>query len=60
MHFVEFIVFICRVVKEHYDGTPYEGELLYLKLNALLPTFLREFYLEPAFLFPEKFAYDIA
>ena len=58
MKYVEFLVFICRIAKEHYDGTPYEKEAHYLKLDHLMGTFLAECNLEPNFLFAEKFEHD--
>lgn len=58
MKYVEFLVFICRIAKEHYDDSPYEKEASYLKLDHLLPRFLRECQLDPVFRFGEKFEYD--
>ncbi|MFO0117200.1 MAG: hypothetical protein ACK521_06165 [bacterium] len=58
MKFVEFLVFLCRIAKEHYDGSPYEKEAHYLKMDHLMPLFLKECGLEPNFLFSEKFEYD--
>lgn len=57
MVFVEFCVFLCRVTYEHYRGSPYENELMYLKLEKLLPKFLDVLYLTPIFLFGEEFEY---
>lgn len=59
MKYVEFLVFICRISKEHYDGSPYEKEASFLKLDHLMPTFLAECHLEPVFMFGEKFVHDI-
>lgn len=59
MKYVEFLVFICRIAKEHYDGSPYEKEAHYLKLDHLMPTLLKEAKVDPNFLFGEKFEYDI-
>ena len=58
MKYVEFLVFICRIAKEHYDGSPYEKESSYIKLDHLMPTFLAECHLEPVFLFGEQFEHD--
>lgn len=58
MKYVEFLVFLCRVSHEHYKGTVYEKELLYKKLDHLLPSMLAPLYLQPQFLFGEKFALD--
>lgn len=58
MKFVEFLVFICRIAKEHYDNSPYEKEAHYLKMDHLMPLFLKECSLEPNFLFGEKFEHD--
>ena len=55
MKYVEFIVFLCRIAHEHYNKGPYEKELLYLKLDKLLPAFLSPLNLNPVFLFGEKF-----
>ena len=40
MKYVEFIVFLCRVSHEHYSKTKYKEELLYLKLEHLIPNYL--------------------
>lgn len=55
MKYVEFLVFICRISFEHYQGGPYEKELLYLKLDHLMPALLAYLNLQPQFLFSEKF-----
>eukprot|EP00354_Favella_ehrenbergii_P005340 CAMPEP_0170455130 /NCGR_PEP_ID=MMETSP0123-20130129/3174_1 /TAXON_ID=182087 /ORGANISM="Favella ehrenbergii, Strain Fehren 1" /LENGTH=94 /DNA_ID=CAMNT_0010718119 /DNA_START=244 /DNA_END=528 /DNA_ORIENTATION=- len=47
-----------RIAHEHYLGTGYEPELLYLKLDHLMPLFLQPLNLSPIFLFGEKFAKD--
>ena len=49
MKFVEFIVFLCRVTHEHYESTPCRGELLYKKLDHMLPAFLDYVGLQPLF-----------
>lgn len=58
MKYVEFLVFLCRIAKEHYDGSPYEKESAYLKLDHLMPAFLKEAKVEPNFLFGDKFEYE--
>lgn len=55
MKYVEFLVFLCRVVHEHYNGTDKAKELLYLKLDHLMPQILGYLNLQPLFLFNEKF-----
>ena len=40
MKFVEFLVFLCRVSYQHYVNTPYENEMMYLKLEKTLPIYL--------------------
>lgn len=60
MRFVEFIVFICRISHQHYSKTKYKDELLYLKLEHLIPKYLEQFGLNPVFLFGEKFKIDQA
>lgn len=57
MKFVEFLVFLCRIVYEHYRGTPYENEMMYLKLEKIIPKMLDVLYLQPLFLFGEEFEY---
>ena len=57
MKYVEFIVFLCRIAYEHYRGTPYENEMMYLKLEKILPKFLLVLNLQPVFLFYEEFEY---
>ena len=56
MKYVEFLVFLCRVAFEYYRTTPYHDELLYLKLDKLMPSFLAYMSLQPNFLFGDKFA----
>ena len=56
MKYVEFLVFLCRSAFEHYRNTPYQGELLYLKLDKLMPSFLAYMNLQPNFLFGDRFA----
>ena len=57
MKFVEFLVFLCRIAFEHYRNTPYESELMYLKLEKMIPVFLAPINLVPLFLFYEEFEY---
>ena len=40
MKYVEFLVFLCRIAHEHYEGTPYKREALYSKLDHLMDLFL--------------------
>ena len=55
MSYVEFLVFLCRIAYYHYDKTPYREELLFLKLEHLMPDFCAFLGLQPAFLFGERF-----
>ena len=55
MSYVEFLVFLCRIAYYHYDKTPYREELLYLKLDHLIPDFCAFLSLQPAFRFGERF-----
>ena len=57
MKYTEFLVFICRIAYEHYRGTPYENEMLYLKMEKILPKYLAVFNLTCIFLFEEDFEY---
>ena len=59
MKYVEFLVFLCRITHEHYLGSPYEKELLYLKLDHLMPAFLAFVGAQPTFLFGEKFKVEL-
>lgn len=59
MKFVEFIVFLCRIAYEHYSKTNHHEELLYLKLDHLMPAYLAYSNLQPQFLFGEKFKSEI-
>ena len=59
MKYVEFIVFLCRISYEHYAKTEHTAELLYLKLDHLMPAFLAYLSLQPQFLFGEKFKSEI-
>lgn len=57
MKLVEFYVWICRICFEHYRNTPYENEMMYLKIEKLLPIILDAYHLTPVFLFNEEFEY---
>ena len=58
MSYVEFLVFLCRVSKEHYerdsDGI-HSKESMHLKIDHLMPRFLSHVGLEPIFAFGVKF-----
>lgn len=60
MKLVEFFVFLCRISFEHYRGTPYENEMMYLKLEKTVPMYLNYLQLTPIFLFNEEFEYKPA
>mmetsp|Transcript_4014 Transcript_4014/g.5331 ORF Transcript_4014/g.5331 Transcript_4014/m.5331 type:complete len:91 (-) Transcript_4014:600-872(-) len=47
MKYVEFIVFLCRISHEHYSKTIHAEELLYLKLDHLMPAYLAYLNLQP-------------
>jgi hypothetical protein len=57
MKFVEFLVFLCRCALGHYQDTPYANELMYLKLEKLIPQMLAPLNIQPLFLFYEDFEY---
>ena len=57
MKFVEFLVFICRISYEHYRGTPYENEMMHLKIEHTLPLYCNVINAVPQFLFNEAFEY---
>jgi hypothetical protein len=57
MKYTEFLVYLCRVAYEHYRGTHYENEMMYLKIEKLLPKYLAPLNLNPIFLFEEDFEY---
>ena len=58
MNFVEFIVFVCRVCHEAFEKTDKKKELLYLKIDYLMPKLLEPNKLVPLFSFKEKFQVD--
>jgi hypothetical protein len=51
------MVFLCRVTYEHYRGSHFENEMMYLKLEKLLPQYLMVVNATPLFLFNEEFEY---
>ena len=55
MSYVEFLGFLCRVTHEHYETTEHKGELLYKKLDHMLPKYLNYVRIDPGFLFNDKF-----
>lgn len=57
MRYAEFLVFLCRIAYEHYRNTPYHNELMYLKIDKMLPTFLFPNNLNQAFTFNDEFEY---
>ena len=59
MKYVEFIVFLCRISHEHFAKTEHADELLYLKLDHLMPSFLSYVSQQPQFLFGEMFKSEI-
>ena len=59
MKFVEFIVFVCRICHEHYCKTDKKKELLFLKIDHLMPKLLEPNKLVPIFSFNERFVVDI-
>jgi len=50
-------VFLCRIAYEHYRGTHYENEMMYLKLEKTIPMYLNVIGVNPLFLFYEDFEY---
>jgi hypothetical protein len=59
MQYNEFLVFIARVTYEHYKKTNYHNELMYIKIEKMLPAWLAPVYAQPDFGFHVDFAYDI-
>jgi hypothetical protein len=57
MKMVEFLIFMCRISYEHYRGTPYENEMMHLKLEHTLPLYCNVINAVPQFLFNEPFEY---
>merc|ERR1712166_405345 len=54
----EFLVFICRMTYEHYQNTPYKDELMHIKLEKMLPSWLAPVFQSVVFEFGEEFEYD--
>jgi hypothetical protein len=50
---------MCRITYEFYKNTPYHNELMYLKLEKMLPKWLEPVRQAPLFYFDHEFAYDI-
>ena len=40
MRYPEFLIFLCRIAYEHYRQTPYHNELMYLKIDKMMGTYL--------------------
>ena len=59
MSYVEFLAFLCRVTHEHYERTEHNGELLYKKLDHMLPKFLNHVAIDPGFLFKDLFQAEL-
>ncbi len=57
MKYVEFLIFFCRIAYEHYRGTPYENEMMHLKIEHTLPMLTAVINTQPQFLFNEQFEY---
>ena len=55
----EFTVFMCKMTHEFYSKTVYANELLHIKLEKMLPLWLKPIYLDPVFTHNEEFEYDI-
>jgi len=53
------LVFICRITHEHYKSTPYKDELLHIKLDKMLPTWLSPIFETPLYTIGCQFEYDI-
>lgn len=60
MKYVEFIVFLSRLAFQHYKDTPYHMELMYIKIDKMLPRFLAPLNLTPMFSFNDEFEYKPA
>ena len=59
MSYVEFLAFLCRITHEHYETTEHKNELLYKKLDHMLPKYLNFVRADPAFLFHDKFQAEL-
>jgi len=55
----EFLVFMCRITYEHYKGSHYHTEKMYIKLEKMLPNWLAPVYSVPEFGFNHEFEYDL-
>ena len=55
MSYVEWLVLLCRLSDAHYEQSEHSEELLYKKLDHLMPLFLGYVNIEPIFLFNDKF-----
>jgi hypothetical protein len=58
MQLGEFLSFMCRVSHELCKDTPYANELLYLKLDKMLPIWLESVNKPPTFTFDHDFDCD--
>ena len=59
MNTAEFLVFMCRITYEHYKGSHYHTEKMYIKLEKMLPNWLAPVYAIPEFGFNHEFEYDM-
>lgn len=59
LNFPEFVYFLCRLTKEHFEDTEYAAEEFYIKLDNLLAFLLEPFDLTPRFRFKATFEVDI-
>jgi hypothetical protein len=57
MKFTEFLIFLCRISYEHYKGTHYETEHMYLKVDKCMPKLLAPVNATPLFSYEEEFEY---
>jgi len=55
----EFLVFMCRITYEHYKGSHYHTEKMYIKLEKMLPNWLAPVFAIPEFGFNHEFEYDL-
>ena len=60
MKYVEFLVFLCRIAHEHYEGTPNKREPLYVKLDHLMELLLSYVSIPPIFRLGELFEIEKA
>ena len=59
MKYVEFLVFLCRITKEHYESTEHKAEAFFKKLDHMMPRFLDYVGLKCVFQYEELFATEI-